>query len=415
MYPSAYLRLYVLVAAWATAAPSIVLSQESTGTDSGSRWNVNWDRVDDERMSWSLSGRADGPIDFGGWVSGGFTANAHGNRTGNGNAPLPVNNMADSPALNQLWAYVEKPLDTECWDWGFRADYLFGADGPDTQASGDQGWDFGWNTSRDYGSAMPQLYVEVGTKEFAVLVGYFIGLQGFEASQAVDNFFFSHNYAFGYGVPGTHSGVLATYRLSDELEIDAGWSTGWDSWWSNYLSASMFLGGVTWTPRDDVSLTYHVTAGDFGDGTAKNGAQSSDGQLYAHAIVFTFDASGHSTYVLENTLGSNTGIGNRNNRWYSITNYLFYEINDCWDAGLRIEWFRDEDGRRVNVNGSGPGSFYETTIGLNWIPHSNIRVRPELRWDWFTGRGRPFDSRNRGMSGTSVEQFTAGLDFVFTF
>ena len=417
MSSSVCLRCYILLVGLATCAPLLAIGQETIGVDGGGRWNVNWDRIDDHRESWSFSDQVDAPMDFGGWVSAGFTANAHGNRTGNGNSPLPLNNVADAPVLSQLWVYAEKPLDTECtcWDWGFRLDYVFGADGPDTQAGGDQGWDFGSNTSRDYGSAIPQLYVEVGTEDFAVLAGYFFGLQGFEATQAVDNFFYSHNYAFGYGVAGTHSGVLATYRLSDALEVDAGWSTGWDSWWSNYLSASMFIGGVTWAPRDDISLTYHVTAGEFGDGTAKNGAQSNAGQLYAHAIVFTYEFAGRTTYVLENTLGSNTGIGDRNNQWYSITQYLFYEVNDCWDAGLRFEWFRDEDGQRVDVNGAGPGSFYEATVGLNWIPHANISVRPELRWDWFDGQGRPFDSRDGGMSGTSTNQFTAGLDCVLSF
>lgn len=177
----------------------------------------------------------------------------------------------------------------------------------------------------------------------------------------------------------------------------------------------MFIGGVTWTPRDDISLTYHVSAGDFGDGTAKNGAASNAGRLYAHAIVCTYESSDTGTYVLENTLGSNTGIGNRDNQWYSITNYLFYEINDCLDGGLRFEWFRDEDGQRVNINGSGPGSFFETTVGLNWIPHPNIRVRPELRLDWFGGQGLPFDSRDGGRSGTSVNQQTAGIDFILRF
>ena len=113
---------------------------------------------------------------------------------------------------------------------------------------------------------------------------------------------------------GVACGVLATYRLSDELEIDAGWSTGWDSWWSNYLSASMFIGGVTWRPSEDISLTYHVTAGDFGDGTAKNGFQSNGGRLDAHALVFAYDFCDRGAYVFENTLGSNVGIGNRNNQ-----------------------------------------------------------------------------------------------------
>lgn len=54
----------------------------------------------------------------------------------------------DAFTVNQLWGYVEKGVDTGgCgWDWGFRADYVFGADGQDTQAFGSsdpQAWDDG--------------------------------------------------------------------------------------------------------------------------------------------------------------------------------------------------------------------------------------------------------------------------------
>ena len=401
---------------WVALPPVIGICQDVGGIASGGRWNVYWDDLDEVRPPLKLFDQL-GPLKIGGWLNGGFTANGNGIRTGSGNAPLPFNNVADTPVLNQLWLYAEKPLNTDhrCWDWGFRVDYVFGADGPDFQASGDRGWDFGWNTSRDYGSAIPELYVEFGTETFTVLVGYFLGLQGFEAGQAIDNFFYSHNYAFGYGVPGTHSGALVTYRFSDELVVDAGWSAGWNSWWTNYLNASTFIGGVTWKPLEHVSLTYHLSAGDFGDETAKNGLPGSAGCLYAHAIVFTFEFSDRGTYVLENTLGSNTGIGDQSNQWYSVTNYLTYELDECWDVGVRLDWFRDDDGQRVAVNGAGPGSYYETTVGLNWWPHPNITVRPELRWDWFHGQGRPFASRNGGVSGTSVSQFTAGLDCVLTF
>ena len=208
---------------------------------------------------------------------------------------------------------------------------------------------------------------------------------------------------------------MVNYTVSDKLEIGGGWTTGWDSWWSNHLSASMFVGGLDWAPSEAITVTYHLTAGDFGDGTAKNGAESNAGRLYAHVIVCTYEFFDHGTYVLENTLGSNTGIGSKNNQWYSITNYLFWEINDCWDAGCRIDWFRDEDGQRIDVNGAGPGSFYDATLGLNWIPHPNVTVRPEVRWDWFVGERRPFDSRDGGRTGTSVHQFTGGMDVALVF
>ncbi len=349
-------------------------------------------------------------------MSGGFTANANGNRSGNGNAPLPLNNVSDTPVLNQFWLYAAKPLDmrTNDCDWGFRIDYVFGADGPDNQAAGDQGWDFGWNTSRDYGSAIPQLYAEFGFREAIFRVGYKFGLQGYEAGQAVDTFFYSHNYGFGYGVPGTFAGAAVTYPVTERMEVVGGWTTGWDSWCSNYLSASTFMGGFTWNATNATSLTYHVTAGDFGDGTAKNGAQSNAGDIYAHAIVLTHAVNDRVDWAIENTLGSNTGIGADSNQWYSLTGYLFVDLNDYWSAGARLEWFRDEDGKRVNVNGAGSGTYYEATIGLNWYPCPNLTIRPEIRWDWFDGQGSPFNNRG-GMNGTDTSQFTGGLDFVLVF
>lgn len=370
-----------------------------------------------EPLHWSLFDTTESPLEIGGWMSGGFTVNNHGNRSGNGNAPLLFNQISDTPVLNQFWLYAEKTLDTHQrrFDWGFRVDYVFGTDAQDLQAVGDEGWDFGWNTSRDYGSSIPQFYLQFGIDDFRLYAGYAFALLGFESAQAVDSFFYSHNYAFAYGVPGTNSGIVASYQLNDQLEIIGGWINGWDASWSNYLNASMLTGGLSWTLSSQTSLTYHFTCGYFGDGTAKNGAKSNQGNLYSHAIVLTHEFTDDIFYALENTFGTNTGLGNNNNQWYSLTNNLFYELSDHWAIGARLEWFCDEDGMRVDTNGSGPGSFYETTLGLNWTPISNLRIRPEVRWDWFSGQGKPFDSRNGGKSGTKTSQVTLGLDVVIIF
>ena len=369
-----------------------------------------------EPETWSLLDCSHSPWEWGGWMNAGFTSNAHGNRSGTGNDPLANNKVSDTPVMNQLWFYAEKAADTEAYgvDWGFRVDYLFGVDGPDQQTYGDQGWDFGWNTSRDYGSAIPQLYADLGVHDWTFRVGHAIAWQGYEANQAVDNFFYTYNYAFGYGTSATFTGAAIKYQYSDDLELAVGWSTGWDSWWSNYLSASTVISGFSWSIADESNLHFFNTIGDFGDGTAKNGASSNAGNIYAHSLVLEHQLSDRTTYVIENTLGSITGRGIDESQWYSITNNLFHDINDCWSAGLRIEWFRDDDGQQIGINGSGPGSFYEATLGLNWQPHPNLRLRPEVRWDWFDGVGRPFDSRD-GVTGTEVKQFTGAMDVVVTF
>ena len=37
-----------------------------------------------------------------------------------------------------------------------------------------------------------------------------------------------------------------------------------------------------------------------------------------------------------------------------------------------------------------PGSFYETSLGLNYKPNANLTIRPELRYDWYDGlAGQP--------------------------
>lgn len=141
-----------------------------------------------------------------------------------------------------------------------------------------------------------------------------------------------------------------------------------------------------------------MTAGDFGDGTVKNEVLSNEGRIYAHAIVLTYAVNERTDLVVENTLA---GIGADNNQWYSLTGF-FYDFNERWSTGARLEWFRDDDGQRVNVNDAGRGWYYEATFGLNWQPHPNLRVRPEVRWDWFNGEGLPFDSRDGGVTGTAA-------------
>ena len=94
-------------------------------------------------------------ITVGGWLEGGIYGNQYGAPS---NGPIGLRNVGDGFTADQLWIFGERKTDTKgCgWDIGGRIDYLFGADGPDTQAFGDRTWDYGWNTLDDYGSAIPQ-------------------------------------------------------------------------------------------------------------------------------------------------------------------------------------------------------------------------------------------------------------------
>jgi hypothetical protein len=82
---------------------------------------------------------------------------------------------------------------------------------------------------------------------------------------------------------------------------------------------------------------------------------------------------------------SRTSTASDNFESYSLANYLFYTINDRWRAGLRFEWLRDDDGTLAGFNptqSAASGSYYDLSVGLNWRPREDLRIRPEIRHDW---------------------------------
>ena len=347
-------------------------------------------------------------ITVGGWFSAGVYANEYDN---DNNGPLGFNNVGNEFTSNQNWIYLSREADTGGYgvDWGFRFDYVFGVDGPDTQAFGDQSWDFGWNSTDEYGSAIPQLYFDLAIDDLTIRMGHFYTPIGYEVVPAPNNFFYSHSYTMYYGEPFTHTGFLMDYAYADNLHFYGGWTAGWDTGFSNDNDASTFLGGIAWDMTDRASLAWMVTFGEFG----YVGGQSL-GDVYGNSIVFTYELAERLTYVLQHDLGVNDNLGVADSEWYGLNQYLLYKINECWGAGLRFEWFRDDDGARVPIEG-GPGNagdYYALTAGLNWRPHANITVRPELRYDWYDGslaNGAPFDD------GTQTHQFSGGFDFIVTF
>lgn len=351
-----------------------------------------------------------------GWVNPGMTANSWNNPS-RFNGPVSFNDREDV-YLDQLYAVLENPLETECGDWDFagRVDFLWGTDARFTKAVGLELDQFGgehWNAGKEfYHLALPQFYAQVGNDRFNVLAGHFYTPIGYEGVMAPGNFFYSHAYTHQYGEPFTHTGALASYQVNDAWRAIAGIHFGWDVF-DSAIDRAGFLGGLYWTPADDVTIAATMTTGD------EISAQGTLANRTMYSLVGTFQLNDLWTYIIQHDNGwQDQGIGpNQDAHWYGVNQYLFREINDEWKAGLRVEWFDDPNGYRVVAVGAsnpakGPfrGDFWEITAGLNWTPHSNWIIRPELRWDWFDGDGqvpRPFND------GRDNNQFLAAMDLIF--
>ena len=386
------------------------------GCSSGER-SCRWCRCGKLPDPWTLPqpcALACRDIKIAGWLSGGVYGNAFGDAS---NGPLSLNSVGDGFTANQLWIYAEKKVDTQgCGtDWGFRTDYVFGTDGPDTQTIGDRSWDWGWNTGRDYGSAIPQLYGEFGFNDWTLKAGHFYTPMGYEVVPAPGNFFYSHSYMFGYAEPFTHTGFLLTRKVNDKVSVFGGWVDGWDAGFGNYNGGSNFIGGTNITFSEKSSLSWVICTGRWGDGRAPyvNGAALGNvGEVFHSCLVFTRKIGDNWTYVLQNDIANNWARpGGNDAQWYGIAQYLLYKINDCWSVGGRLEWFRDDDGVRV-IDGNA-GNYWEATLGLNYQAARELHVpaRTPLRLvrRQRGPRGRPFNG------GLDIDQVSAGFDMIFTY
>lgn len=286
-------------------------------------------------------------------------------------------------------------------DWGYRFDMLYGVDAQKTQAFGNENptWDVTFDHG-SYGWAMPQAYAEVAYGDWSFKIGHFYTLIGYEVVQAPDNFFFSHSYQMFNSEPFTHTGVLGEYKLSDCTTLHAGWVLGWDTAFDQFGSGSTFHGGFIHKMNDDVEVSYMLTAGNFG-------FRSADQDGYDHSIYITAKVSDCLDWALASDYVSANGFNgdpNFDNQDVGIANYLIYKLSDHWSTGGRAEWWRSNQ-----VTGT-QASFYEITGGLNYKPHANLTIRPEVKYNWAPGE----EAVNNAV-GTQFNQTLFAIDAVVTF
>lgn len=315
----------------------------------------------------------------------GITPNASGvNDAGS------FNNHPHRFNLHQGWLYAEKVADgSNGMDWGFRTDIMYGVDAADTQAFGNNAgnWDFqnGFDHGQ-YGWAIPQVYGEVASGDLSVKLGHFYTLIGYEVVTAPDNFFYSHALTMFNSEPFTHTGALASYSVSDDTTVYAGWTTGWDTGFDQNFSGSSFLGGFGTQLTDDVAFTYIATAGNFGARTA-----GQDG--YSHSLLFDVTLTDNLNYILQSDLVETDAALNDD---FGVNQYLIYNVDEKIAVGTRIEWWSRDSAEQ-----------WAATFGVNVKPMDNLVIRPEIRHDWGIGPGNP-----AALNGSAT---TFGCDAILTF
>ncbi|MCD0462029.1 outer membrane beta-barrel protein, partial [Roseiconus lacunae] len=187
-----------------------------------------------------------------------------------------------------------------------------------------------------------------------------------------------------------------------------GYVFGWDSGFED--NGDAFLGGLSVGLSDDLTVTYATVGGRFADD------RITTEQGYMHSIVADLALTDNLQYIFQSDLlDTEDNAGALVRETFGINQYLIYTVSDCVAFGGRFEWYNQE-GVFLNDNGT-PGNdaddfaqesdIYALTLGMNYRPHANVIVRPEIRWDWDDDLLAGLDEGD--------DQTTFGFDTIFMF
>ncbi|MGZ5052695.1 MAG: porin [Methylobacter sp.] len=399
-------------------------------------------------------------LKVGGWGNAGITYNAAAPAS-NFNGPVTFGDRSGEFQLNQLNLFLQRAVATEgtSWDFGGRFDVMFGTDAIFTQAYGVPAFDYntgmplnrghwdlnllGSDSNRFYDLALPQAYAEAYApigNGLNIKAGHFYTPIGYETVPAPDNFFYTHAYTMQYGEPFTHTGVLGNYTVDNNWSVMGGAVTGsasggWDGNWDKQLGNWGGLAGATWT-SDDKGTSFNAS------GTYAGTSEHSSHAWALYSLVLKHNITDKTHLVVQHDHGFANGVllggASTDTEWYGVNTHLTYDVKDNLTAGVRAEWFRDQNGFRVcspgrvsaATNGAGnsyaisgqpnnstcnAASYYAVTAGLNWKPLKWLNVRPNVRYDWVDGSVAGTPAQYRPFGNNKQDQFLFSTDFNINF
>lgn len=355
---------------------------------------------------------------IGGAISAGVTYNPDDPDDGY-NFPVIFNDRSNEFQLNRFRLFIQRDInpDSNHWDIGGRADFVIGADARYTTALGLD--DRLANSNRFNRVAFPQFYAQIFApygNGITAQIGHFFTVLG-SASP-----FNSVSYV-AYTEPSVHTGILLNTPLNSEINISAGAVLGSLNTLDNFAYAWNnwnFLGNITWTKKsttvnfsllsgDDTTRPHYFFSADlYPDDIYSNRLSRFQAHRTQYSLTINYDFAEKWHYKIQHDYGyqAKSIISNSSAQWYGIEQDLLYDVSDELTVGLRGDWFRDQNGLKVMIDGV-PATYYSLTAGVFWKPLSWVTIRPELRYDH--SNVRIYDDR------TKYEQLTFGTNIVIKF
>nr|WP_174505295.1 outer membrane beta-barrel protein [Acinetobacter sp. Marseille-Q1620] len=408
-------------------------------------------------------------ISVSGWAQASVADSNHGQQL----TPATVFRRTDGFTIDQMGIMLEKKLNSNLisrvgaipvempkhFNWGFNITAMYGADNFFFRTYGlDEDWSFnkpGNFGSSDYYATLTQAYLEFYFP-FSGGSNLMLGLFhtplaneiGFALPNPAPTDFYTHTYSFIHG-PAKHAGVLwSSYILNNPNSSKLSYELGLVRGYNNLQDINNnwdVIGNLRWRSQDfktwiDFENIYGNNADDSisdcgcGSPIPTSSALAHDNSLkrFQSYLTLTHHFDEKNSVVAEASYGhqekslladifntSPIGIpkaGGKNASWSGLNISYKYKFNQKVSASVRGEYF-DTDG--VNVMLPFSGSYKALTTNLTWTPVHYLRVRPEIRYDWYSGHAKPFGADGNYLPplvhGKYDNQLSYSLDLTFFF
>lgn len=239
---------------------------------------------------------------------------------------------------------------------------------------------------------------------------------------------YSRSYDFAFAIPFTHTGIRASYPISDQWSVMAMVVNGWDAV-DDPNDSKGYGGQVGFFPMEGVSLYLNYL------GSPEPQALDPDNDDdWRHLFGFTWVVKPLPSTLPDFTFSGTYDYGFEENfdvsltasddvEWHAFEGVLRYDFTPWFYLALRGEWMDDEDGVRIIPCLSGAGCavapafapgvgqrVWALTLTPTFKIGEHVVVRPEVRYDKSTEA--VFEDEGGGFEDN---QTTLGVNAIYSF
>ena len=220
-----------------------------------------------------------------------------------------------------------------------------------------------------------QAFLQYAGGPLTLIAGKFVTLQGSEVIWSPTNPNISRSILFG-AIPFTHTGVRATWAVSDTVSLIAGVNNGWDQLTDANKGKTAEL-GATLNPIKPLSITLSGYSGK--EGLAPNeGTRSSLNAVASYTIIDPLSVGLEVLSVSQENFTSLVNGSTMKAKYSGVAGYVTYMFAPKFRGVVRVESFNDKDGFHF---GTPDTKYKEVTLTGAFLASDSFEARVEGRRD----------------------------------